>query len=686
MGATNIQILPEEVNTFLTHPPLSLGRLTTARFYLDKPTFFSLIQVVFSFKQHFLTTVSHQQERWGSRLGLVLAAAGNAIGIGNLLRFPAQAAQNGGGAFMIPYLLSLLLFGLPLMWVAWTVGRYGGQSGHSSLPGIFEALWKHPLAKYLGVLGVALPLVFCLYYTYIESWCLAYAFFSLSGEYLSTPGRTVDLAVFLGEFLGDATSRTYFSNVMPALGFFVVVVLMNVWILSRGIARGIEMLAKFAIPLLFVFCFALSIRVLTIGSIEGTAWDGLAFLWTPDFSALSNPKVWIAAAGQIFFTLGIGFGALECYASYLRKNDDIALAGLTTASTNEFVEVIFGSMIAIPAAAIFFGPGQVQTIAGSGTFSIGMVSMPEILRSTPGVQFFGTIWFLLLFFAALTSSVAIAQPVMAFLQDEAKLNRNIAATVLGLLWLLGAFPIIFFYKYGVLDEFDFWSGTIGLVVIATIEVVLFVVVLGVQKGWEELHTGALIRIPKAFMFITKYVTPLALIIIFVAWAVQSDLTPTPKLLWNVSDRGTYPGKFLTDPQTPLPSEEKVSRLTSIEAIEKNIFAAVEEVHRDLTAWAEIHLTAEGGINVVSFSADPKLEAVFGQAKLQRWLELKGFRYEERNEQGEFRPADVTVTIGIEALNRSPYIWLARIVMIGIAIAFTVMVTVLWKGKTSGGIA
>jgi NSS family neurotransmitter:Na+ symporter len=639
------------------------------------PTFIEIFKRIFR-------PMTNQREHWGSRLGLVLAAAGNAIGIGNLLRFPAQAGQNGGGAFMIPYLLSLLLFGLPLMWIAWTVGRYGGRLGHSSLPGMFEAIWKHRLAKYLGVLGVALPLVFCLYYTYIEAWCLAYAYFSLTAEYLNTPGRTVDLAVFLKEFLGDATSHSYFPSVMPALGFLMVVVLLNVWILSRGVWKGLEMLAKIAIPLLFVFCLALAIRVFTIGTIEGTVWDGLAFLWTPDFSALGNPKVWMAAAGQIFFTLGVGFGALECYASYVRKKEDVALAGLTTASTNEFVEVIFGSIIAIPAAAIFFGAGQVEEIAKSGTFSIGMVSMPEILRSTPGVHIFGTIWFLLLFFAAFTSSVAIAQPVMAFLQDEAKLSRRVAATILGLLWLLGTFPIIFFYKYGVLDEFDFWSGTIGLVVVAIIEVVLFVVVFGMKKGWDELHIGALIKVPKLFMFIMKYITPVALIAIFMGWAFQSDLTPTPKLLWNVAERETYPGKFISEPSAPLSAEEKVIQSERMEAIENKIYDAVEAVNRDLTAWTEIRLSEDGTLEVLSYSADPKLEEVFDRTALQRWLELKGFRYEEKDESGRSLAKSVTVTIGIEALNRSPYIWFARIIMLGFLVAFIAMVAILWKGRTA----
>lgn len=621
------------------------------------------------------------REEWGSRIGLILAAAGNAIGIGNLLRFPAQAAQNGGGAFIIPYLVSLLVFGLPLMWVAWAVGRYGGRFGHSSLPGIFDAIWKKPAAKFLGVLGIAIPIIFCLYYTYIESWCLAYAFFSLTGEYTSTPERTVDLAVFLGEYLGDATSSSYFAGPMPALGFLLIVILLNVWILSRGISKGIETLAKIAIPLLLLFCVALAVRVLTLGKIEGTALDGLAFLWTPDFSALSKPQVWIAAAGQIFFTLGIGFGALECFASYVRSKEDIALTSLTTASTNEFVEIIFGSMIAIPAAAIFFGPAQIEAIAKSGTFSIGMVSMPEVLRATPGVQIFGTIWFLLLFFAAFTSSVAIAQPVMAFLQDEAKLSRGVSAALLGLLWILGSLPVVFFYKYGVLDEFDFWAGTIGLVVLAIVEVVLFGWVFGTKRGWDELNDGALIRVPRFFMFVLKYITPIALIAIFLGWALQADLTPTPKINWNVVDREMYAGRFVTGGSSNPSQGDGPKRQALVQAIEDEIHRVVEAAGRDLKAWAEVRLGHGGRVEIVKYSADPLLERAMNAEALQRWLELKGLRFEEKNSQGNIAAKDVAITIAIEALDRSPYIWLARIIIIGFFAAFTIMIAVIWRTRS-----
>lgn len=624
--------------------------------------------------------MAEERERWGTRIGLILAAAGNAIGIGNLLRFPSQAAQNGGGAFMIPYVVCLLVFGLPMMWIAWTIGRYGGRFGHTSLPGIFDRLWKNRVAKYLGVLGLALPMIFCLYYTYIEAWCLAYSYFSLTGEYVSTAGRTVELPVFYNEFLGNATSHTYFSGLSTAFIFLVITLGMNVWVLARGVSRGIELLAKIAIPLLVLFCIMLSVRVLTMDPVQGSASDGLSFLWSPDFSALSKPGVWMAAAGQIFFTLSIGFGSLECYASYVREKEDVALAGLTTAATNEFVEVIFGSMIAIPAAAIFFGPAMIGEIAASGGFAIGMISMPEILRSIPGVHFFGTIWFLLLFFAAFTSSVGVCQPIMAFLQDEAKLKRGSAAAVVGLVWFLGSIPVIFFYKYGLFDEFDYWAGTVGLVVMALIEVLIFVLAFGLKKGWDELHEGALIRVPRFFKFVIKYVTPVALAFIFVMWVrdrvVTPDISRETAILWNVAERATYEGDFKKDtPASESPEGKEFAQM------ESSVREAIRTAGRDLSAWADVDLGSDGSIQVTSFSADPRLEKVFGAEQLQHWLQLQKYRYELKGSMQA-----TSIAINLEGVDRKPYLSLARVIIAVFVLAFAVFIGVVWKQKEKEAVA
>ena len=160
------------------------------------------------------------REHWGTRFGVILAVAGSAVGLGNFLRFPSQVCQNGGGAFMIPYFISFLILGIPLCWIEWTLGRYGGRYSHGSLPGIFDAVVKRPWAKYLGVLGLFVPLVIFFYYTYIESWCLAYSVFSLVGTYAKA-GTPEEMGAFLRAFQG-LESNGYFSSVGIAYAFFLL--------------------------------------------------------------------------------------------------------------------------------------------------------------------------------------------------------------------------------------------------------------------------------------------------------------------------------------------------------------------------------------------------------------------------------------------------------------------------------
>lgn len=469
---------------------------------------------------------SPQRERWGTRIGLILAMSGNAVGLGNFLRFPVQCVQNGGGAFMIPYFIAFFLLGIPLMWIEWGIGRFGGRHGHGTTPGMFHHLWHHPMAKYLGALGMAIPFGLVVYYTYIESWTLGYSFFSLTGKYVGIETRE-GMAQFLSAYQGSETNQ-YFSNIGTAYFFFVVTLVLNFWILSKGLVEGIELVAKIAMPALFIFGTILVIWVFAIGTPdpahpEQNILNGLAFIWNPNFSVLSNSRVWVAAAGQIFFTLSVGFGAIQTYASYLSKKDDIIASGLATASTNEFAEVIIGGSIAIPVSVAFFGLQGTQQIAKAGSFDLGFFAMPVIFQRMPGVQFFGTIWFLLLFIAGITSSVAMAQPLMAFLQEEFKIERKTAAILLGMLAFFLTQPVIFFLPHGFLDEMDFWIGTIGLVVFAIIEVILFVWVYGSKKAWREICTGRDFKLSRIFYYIITYVTPLYLFVLFGFWLWQDGI-------------------------------------------------------------------------------------------------------------------------------------------------------------------
>ena len=463
-----------------------------------------------------------ERERWVTRWGLILAMAGNAIGLGNFLRFPVQATQNGGGAFMIPYFVALFFLAIPLMWCEWAMGRYGGRHGHGTTPGIFALLWHHPLAKYLGALGVFLPIGIVIYYLYIESWTLAYSIFSLLGQYAGVTTREG-----MGEFLASyqGLNATYFAGIYVAYFFFLLTMGLNWWILGQGIAKGIERLALIAMPVLFVFAIILVVRVFTLGAPDPAHPDqhvlnGLGFIWNPDFSRLGDAKVWLAAAGQIFFTTSVGFGAIQVYASYMKERSDVTVTGLSTVMTNEVAEVVLGGSIAIPIAFAFFGASATLAIAQSGSFNLGFASMPVIFQFLPMGHVLGMLWFLLLFLAALTSSVALMQPLIAFLQDEFRMERRRAVGITWLTVFAAAHIPIFGLKGGALDEMDFWCGTFGVALFALIECIIFIWIFSPEKAWAEIHKGAQVRLPRIFLFILKYVTPCYLGALFVAWAWQ----------------------------------------------------------------------------------------------------------------------------------------------------------------------
>jgi NSS family neurotransmitter:Na+ symporter len=477
-----------------------------------------------------MNSVKKTGEEWATRIGLVLAMAGGAIGLGNFLRFPVKAAQNGGGAFMIPYFSALLLLGIPLMWVEWSIGRFAGRFGYNSAVGAMGQLTKSHrasvVANFLGFIGITGPLAFAIYYTYIESWTLAYSFFSVTSKYSGLLSFE-EMSGFLGAFQGKEIN-IHFSGLEVALLFFVITVSLNYLVIARGISRGVEKLAKIALPLLFIFALILVIRVWTIGTPdplkpENSVMNGFAYLWNPDFSYMTKASTWLAAAGQIFFSLGIGLGSILTYASYLKSKDDIALTGLTTSMTNEFAEVILGGSIAIPVAVAFFGLTQTEQIAQGGTFDLGFVAMPVIFQKMPYGEFFGMIWFLLLFFAGITSSVALCSPAMAFLQDQMGLSRPQASKIIGIILLVCGLPVVFFLKNGFLDEMDFWAGTFGLVLFALLEVILFSWIFGMKKAWKEITTSAEIHIPGIFKFIIKYISPLYLIVLLVSWAYQDGI-------------------------------------------------------------------------------------------------------------------------------------------------------------------
>lgn len=475
---------------------------------------------------------SAKKESWGTRVGVILAVTGSAVGLGNFLRFPGLATKYGGGAFMIPYAVAFLLLGLPIAFSEWSMGRLGGRRGYNSLPGIFRSVWGAPLSPYAGVLGLLIPVIIYMYYVFIESWCLAYAWYYLSGrmaQMSADPGvqmnQVIDGLISTGQDGGILSSS---SN--PMLVFLLICFLVNFVLIYRGLNKGIEWFCKWAMPALVVCALIVLGRVLTLPAVGDNAdrsvLNGLGFMWNPYsedksiYETLSNMEVWLAAAGQIFFSLSVGFGIIITYASYLKNDDDVALSSLTASAGNGFCEVSLGGMILIPAAFVLIGSEQIQQADGS-TFKLGFKVLPMVFETMPGGRYFGFLFFFLLFLAAVTSSLSMLQPAIAFLEEGLGLNRKASVTFLGFITVVGTGFVVFFTKGLVaLDSLDFWVGSVAIYILATVQVIVYGWVLGVDKGFEELDRGSEIRIPRFVKYIIKYIAPVYLLIVFIGWAIQ----------------------------------------------------------------------------------------------------------------------------------------------------------------------
>jgi len=501
--------------------------------------------------------MAEKKQHWGSRIGLVLAMAGNAVGFGNFLRFPVQAIQNGGGAFIIPYLVCFLIMGIPLLYIEWATGRFGGQFGHHSTPFIMNRMDSRRIWKYVGVFGVFSNVAIASYYCYLESWTISYVYHSVAGTFnhLSQSG----IANFFTNYLDITTSTTGIPY--EAVVFFVICLALNTYILSRSLSDGVEKVAKIGMPLLIAFGIFLAIKGVLIQKGEGGAINdglvGLNFLWTPDFSALSSPKVWFAAAGQIFFTLSVGMGTIQCYASYVKKKDDIALNAMSAGWMNEFVEIVLGGTIITSIAVGYLGIDKVVELTKLGGLGLGFRTMPflfqqwgTVMAAIAGVAFFG-----LLFFAGITSSLAMGTPVMGFFQDEFKWKRGSSALAFGIITLIMGLPTVFFFQQGVFDEYDYWGGTVALVIFAMLETILFAWFFGLKRGWPEITRGADIKVPVFFKFLIKYVTPVLLIIVFFSTLVAPENNDWSKLSfkgWSVDTEsliGKITNKGITQNKT-----------------------------------------------------------------------------------------------------------------------------------------
>ena len=441
-----------------------------------------------------------QRENFSSKLGIILATAGSALGLGNIYRFPCEAGANGGGAFLIVYLVVALLIGTPLMIAEFTIGR----RSRSNPVGAFRKLggkrnvW--PVVGYLGVLCAFLILAF---YTTVAGWTLGYLGKSIAGHF-----NGQDLGQIQQQF-SSFTNHPWWPIVCQ-----ILFLALTAFVVARGVKDGIERYSKVLMPLLLVIMVVLCVNSLTL---DGAS-KGLTFFLQPDFSKI-NGRVLISALGQSFFSLSIGMGALITYGSYIGKHDNMTSSAVSVVLADTLVAILAGIII-FPAAFTY----GIQPEAGA---ALAFTTLPMVFQQMTGGYFFCLIFFLLLVIATLTSTISLLEVIVAALTEELQLSRTKAA-VIGALGtaVIGVMATLSFRTGSPLHiagstVFDLLDHVTALyfMPIGGLLIVLFV-------GWkmkradvmDELTNDGTLKAGtgKVILFIIKYVAPVAITVIFIS--------------------------------------------------------------------------------------------------------------------------------------------------------------------------
>mgnify|MGYP001569605083 FL=1 len=441
-------------------------------------------------------THPHPRATLGGKLSAVLVAAGSSVGLGNIWRFPYVAGDNGGGAFLVIYILCVLLLGLPLMLAEFTVGR----ASHRNAVGAFRALDpKWGLLGYIGVLSAFLILGF---YLVVSGWTAEYMVHSLTG----------DLAHYSTAAEYEQIFTNFIANPWRPLLYTVIFALATHFIIALGVQKGIERSAKGLMPLLFVVLILLSIHSLLM---PGSG-EGLRFFFQPDFSKVT-PSTLLVAMGQAFFSLSIGIGTMITYASYFKPETNLRHTALNVTILDTLVAVLAGVVI-FPAV---FSVG----IEPSSGPSLVFITLPSIFNGMPLSMVWSTIFFLLLVVAALTSTISLHEVITVYLHEEWHMSRRAAAwaTTLSTIVLGAAASLSMGVWSGwsicgmnLFDSLDFVTANIMLPVGALLTC-LFV---GWRLDREVLHAqmtnnGTLpFRIYRVFILLLRYFCPAVLLLVF----------------------------------------------------------------------------------------------------------------------------------------------------------------------------
>ncbi|MFK4766194.1 sodium-dependent transporter [Desulfobaculum sp. SPO524] len=440
--------------------------------------------------------MSNTQETWGSRVGFIMAAVGSAIGLGNIWRFPYMVYENGGGAFLIPYMVALLTAGIPLL-----ILEYGmGHKFRGSAPRIFTSISRK--WEWIGWWQVLVAFVISLYYVAVVGWAISYVGFAVTQAWGTNTGE-----FFMNTFLNISDSPTNFGGMnWPVFGAILLAWGVCWVVLFSGVKAGIERASKFFMPVLFLLVLAIVGRVLFLpGAVQGVDW-----LFKPDFSALGKGSVWIAAYGQIFYTLGAGFSIMITYAGYLPKKSDV--------TNNAFLTVFINCGFSMLAGIMIFGVlGYMAAAKGVGisevvSSGVGLcfVTIPQAINFMPMPKVLGTLFFCAIVVAGLSSQISICEACVAAIRDKFQISRRKAVSAYCITGILAG--AVFASNAGllVLDIVDHFVMNFGVLMTGLVEIVAMSWFFNLEGLRRHINAVSDFALGRWWNFSLKFVTPLLL--------------------------------------------------------------------------------------------------------------------------------------------------------------------------------
>ncbi|HLR70617.1 MAG TPA: sodium-dependent transporter [Pseudogracilibacillus sp.] len=439
-----------------------------------------------------------ERSQWGTRAGFILAAIGSAVGLGNIWRFPAEAYANGGGAFFIPYLFALLTAGIPILIMEFTMGhKYRG-----SAPLTYRRM--HKKTEGIGWWAVLVAFVISTYYSVIIAWAISYSYFSLN----LTWGDDTEGFLF-GDYLQLAETEGQIGSLVPGVFFPLIVVwIVVLGVLIRGVKRGIEIANRIMIPTLVIVFLIIVMRAITLPG----AITGLDAFFKPDFTEILSPTVWVAAYGQIFFSLSIAFAIMITYSSYLPKKSDITNNAFITGFSNSSFELLAG--IGVFAVLGFMATSQGVAIDDvvAGGVGLAFVVFPAIINEFPAFgQFFGLLFFLSLVLAGFTSLISIVETYVAGLSEKFNISRTKAVLIGG--GIAALISLIYSTNGGLyfLDTVDYFINQFGVAALGLVEVILIAWILR-KIGVFKTHANEIsdIRLGSWWTISLGVITPIVL--------------------------------------------------------------------------------------------------------------------------------------------------------------------------------